>query len=60
MNPPGKVYQEIINSAKKHGEDSEPGHEVGDLQDSLSCALLLMTPYQLKLLHSQLKEKELI
>lgn len=32
----------ILNSAQQHGEDSEPDHEVGDLQDALRIAWELL------------------
>jgi len=35
-----------IDAAQKHGEDSEPDHEVGDLQDFLRRAWALMSPDQ--------------
>ena len=35
-----------IAAARTHGEDSEPDHEVGDLQDFLRVAFRLMTPTQ--------------
>lgn len=36
----------ILSAAKAHGENSEPDHEVGDLQAALRCAWGLMTPGQ--------------
>jgi hypothetical protein len=36
----------FIAAAQKHGEDSEPDHEVGDLQDMLRAAWSIMTPEQ--------------
>ena len=36
----------IIDSAEAHGRDSGLDHEVGDLQDTLRIAWLLMTPAQ--------------
>ena len=38
MKPPitaTALYNRITKAAKAHGEDSEPDHEVGDLQDCL-------------------------
>lgn len=35
-----------IKAAEQHGEDSEPDHEVGDLQDFLREAWKIMTPEQ--------------
>ena len=36
----------FIKAAVRHGEDSEPDHEVGDLQDYLRAAFRLLTPEQ--------------
>lgn len=36
----------LIEAAKQHGEDSEPDHEVGDLQDFLRAMWELLTPEQ--------------
>ncbi len=36
----------LLKAATRHGEDSEPDHEVGDLQDFLRAAWNLMTPAQ--------------
>lgn len=38
--------ENLIQSAKQHGLDSEPDHEVGDLQQFLRLAWSLMTPAQ--------------
>lgn len=35
-----------ISAAQQHGEDSEPDHEVGDLQDMLRVVWKLLTPQQ--------------
>lgn len=35
-----------IEAARQHGEDDDPGHEVGDLQDMLRAAWELMAPEQ--------------
>lgn len=35
-----------IKAAQQHGEDDEPDHEVGDLQDILRVAWEIMTPDQ--------------
>lgn len=35
-----------LDAAKQHGEDSEPDHEVGDLQAFLTVAWSLMSPSQ--------------
>lgn len=36
----------LIEAAERHGKDSEPDHEVGDLQQLLRAAWGLMTPDQ--------------
>jgi hypothetical protein len=38
--------ERYIAAATQHGEDSEPDHEVGDLQQYLRVAFRLMTPEQ--------------
>ena len=40
--------QYYLDAALKHGEYSEPDHEVGDLQDFFRVAWSLMTPEQRK------------
>lgn len=35
---PEKLLEDILQAAKQHGEESEPDHEVGDLQDALRLA----------------------
>lgn len=40
------LVEDLIGFARKHGEDSEPEHEVGDLQDLLRAAWALLTPEQ--------------
>lgn len=50
------LYQYIINKARQHGEDSDPDHEVGDLQDVLREALTLMTKTQRTKLQQRIKE----
>jgi hypothetical protein len=54
------LYNAIIDQAKQHGEDSEPDHEVGDLQDSLSACLSIMTLPQTRKLYQVLIDDELI
>ena len=54
------LYNDITNAAKQHGKDSEPDHEVGDLQDCLGEALKLLNATQLRTLRENLKERELI
>jgi hypothetical protein len=36
----------FIGAARQHGEDDEPDHEVGDLQQMLRAAWNIMTPGQ--------------
>jgi hypothetical protein len=56
-----KLYNKIIKSALEHGQDSEPDHEVGDLQDALSeCIFRIMTVKQVKKLHDKLVKYEII
>ena len=38
--------ERLIEAARRHGEDSEPDHEVGDLQDVLRAAWAELTPDQ--------------
>jgi hypothetical protein len=38
--------ERLIDSATQHGQDSEPDHEVGDLQGFLRLAWEIMTPQQ--------------
>lgn len=40
------LVEKIIQAAKTHGDESEPDHEVGDLQDALREAWKRMTPEQ--------------
>lgn len=40
------IIDDIIEAAANHGRDSEPDHEVGDLQDLLRVAWKIMTPQQ--------------
>lgn len=40
------LVEKIIEAAEQHGRDSEPEHEVGDLQDALREAWKRMTPAQ--------------
>ena len=36
--------EDVIRTARQHGQDSDPGHEVGDLQTALRVAWSVMTP----------------
>lgn len=40
------AIEHLIRAAQQHGEDSEPDHEVGDLQDLLRSVWQLLTPGQ--------------
>lgn len=40
------VIEDIIDAAAKHGRESAPDHEVGDLQDLLRAAWKIMEPQQ--------------
>lgn len=42
--------EDVIEAAQRHGVDSDPGHEVGDLQNVLRAAWELMTEEQRLLL----------
>lgn len=39
-----KLVEEILGSAAQHGSDSEPEHEIGDLQDALRAAWTKLSP----------------
>lgn len=38
--------EQLIDAAQAHGEESEPDHEVGDLQDLVRSCWEIMTPAQ--------------
>lgn len=42
------LVEQILRAAERHGLESEPDHEVGDLQDALREAWDHMTPEQRK------------
>ena len=46
------LVEEIIAAAERHGEQSEPDHEVGDLQDALRAAWALLSPDQRRKVHA--------
>jgi hypothetical protein len=46
MQDDDPLIEAYIAAAEQHGKDSEPDHEVGDLQDMLRVAWSLMTPAQ--------------
>lgn len=41
-----KLWSALIEAAERHGSESEPDHEIGDLQDLLNAALSSMSPAQ--------------
>ncbi|TAL65789.1 MAG: hypothetical protein EPN79_11460 [Burkholderiaceae bacterium] len=43
---PDERIETVIRSAQKHGEDEDPDHEVGDLQDALRAAWGCMSAQQ--------------
>lgn len=43
-----ELHAEICRLARLHGENDDPDHEVGDLQDALQHCLTLMTEEQCK------------
>jgi len=47
------LYEKITNAAKRHGEESEPDHEVGDLQDALRISIEQMFPDQVERLEKE-------
>jgi hypothetical protein len=55
-----KIWSDITVKAQEHGQDDDPDHEVGDLQDVLKHALAIMSDDQLKALRATLIEKELL
>jgi hypothetical protein len=40
------ILDKLFESADNHGEDSEPDHTVGDLQDLLTTTWAILTPDQ--------------
>ena len=52
------LFKLITKTAKTHGEDSEPDHEVRDLQNSLDAAISILSEEQLTKLTEMLIEKE--
>jgi hypothetical protein len=55
-----ELYAIIVKNATKHGEDSDPDHEVGDLQDVIEECFNLMTESQITYLKQVLIDRELI
>lgn len=52
------VYSEITESAQQHGQDSEPDHEVGDLQIALGLAIAMLDESQLRQLRNNWLESQ--
>lgn len=50
------LVERIIDAAQKHGEQSEPDHEVGDLQDVLRKCWEEMTVAQRQAVFAESKE----
>jgi hypothetical protein len=44
INSDDELLQAIFQSAKEHGENSDPDHEVGDLQDLVCASLAACRP----------------
>jgi hypothetical protein len=51
---PDKILEDIFQAAKAHGEESEPEHEVGDLQEALSIAWAKLSPEAKREVHAEL------
>ena len=49
--------ERIIESATYHGEQSDPDHEIGDLQQAVRALWLLLTPKQKALFNQQYWEQ---
>lgn len=45
------LLQDILQAAEQHGNDSDPDHEVGDLQDALRLAWAALTTAQREHVH---------
>jgi hypothetical protein len=54
--PRKTLYERFVEQARRHGEESEPDMEVGDLQHMLLICLNLMTPEQKKMAATKAKE----
>jgi hypothetical protein len=50
------LYAKITEAAQLHGQDSEPEHEVGDLQDALRISIDQMFPDQVERLEKEWDE----
>jgi hypothetical protein len=54
-----ELYIRICERARRHGEDSDPDHEVGDLQDALDVLLSLVPNERLAEIPRLLARREL-
>jgi DNA-binding SARP family transcriptional activator len=54
------LYYAVTKHALEHGEDSDPDHEVGDLQDVLAMCLNIMSIDQARKLYTQISDRNLI
>ena len=55
-----ELTEQLLGSARNHGLDSDPDHEVGDLQNAFREAIKFLTPDQVQELYVKLWDKELI
>jgi hypothetical protein len=53
-----RLYQQICERALEHGRDSEPEHEVGDLQEAVAVLLELVPEESLSKLPQMLAERD--
>lgn len=44
MSKQNTALQELLDAARRHGERSDPEHEVGDLQDLLTACWKRLAP----------------
>lgn len=51
-----RLVEDIIQAAQQHGEESEPDHEVGDLQDALRLAWIKLSPEAQRAVHKELAD----
>ena len=53
-----EIYQAILDAARQHGQDDDPDHEVGDLQETLWATIGLLSAPRLRRLWYALLEQE--
>jgi hypothetical protein len=51
-----ELYDTIIDAARRHGENDEPDHEVGDLQQAVETLLRRVPPSRLDDVRRELSE----